>query len=105
MSDELDVQRGSGNVFRDFADPEADIQQMKAILAAKIIGILDDDGLSVRQAARQSGIDHTDLSKIRHANLDRFTIDRLMKMVNRLGHRVDVEVSVTQIPESVTASE
>lgn len=80
MSDELDVQRGSGNVFRDFGDPDADIQQMKTILAAKIIGILDDDGLSVRQAAKQSGIDHTDLSKIRHADLERFTIDRLMKI-------------------------
>ncbi len=105
MSNELDVQRGSGNVFRDFGDPDADIQQMKAILAAKIIGILDDDGLSVRQAAKQSGIDHTDLSKIRHADLERFTIDRLMKIVNRLGHRVDVEVSVSQIPERAAALE
>ncbi len=105
MRDELDVQRGSGNVFRDFGDPDADIQQLKAILAAKIIGILDDDGLSVRQAAKQSGIDPTDLSKIRHADLERFAIDRLMKMVNRLGHRVDVDVSVIPRPKSVVALE
>ena len=34
MSDELEIVRGSGNVFRDFSDPDADIHQMKGILAA-----------------------------------------------------------------------
>jgi hypothetical protein len=32
--------RGTGNVFRDFATPNADLEQARAILAAKIIGVL-----------------------------------------------------------------
>ena len=35
---------GSGNVFRDLNDPHADLKQAKAILAARIIAILDDRG-------------------------------------------------------------
>ncbi|MDH3600655.1 MAG: helix-turn-helix domain-containing protein [Candidatus Tectomicrobia bacterium] len=104
MNDQLEVVRGSGNVFRDFGDPDADIQQMKAILAGKIIGILDDAGLSVRQAATRTGIDHADFSRIRNADLERFTIDRLMKVLNRLNHRVQVEVSVLPMSEEVVAA-
>ena len=105
MRDELEVVGGSGNVFRDFGDPEADIQQMKGILAAKIIGILDDEGLSVRQAAKRTSIDHADFSRIRNADLERFTIDRLMKVLNRLNHRVQVEVSVLPMREEGVAAE
>ncbi len=35
--DELEIVRGSGNVFRDFGHEEADIEQFKAILAAEIL--------------------------------------------------------------------
>lgn len=48
--DDLEVIRGSGNVFRDFEYPDADVHQAKALLAAQIIKVLDDEGLSTRQA-------------------------------------------------------
>jgi hypothetical protein len=32
---------GSGNVFRDLGDPDADLKQAKAVLAARIIILLD----------------------------------------------------------------
>lgn len=40
--------RGSGNVFRDFRYPDADVRQAKALLAAQIINVLDDEKLSRR---------------------------------------------------------
>ena len=33
-------------------------------------------------------------SRIRNADLGRFTVDRLMSIINRLGSRVDVRVRV-----------
>jgi hypothetical protein len=36
--------RGSGKVFRDLGMPNADLEQAKAILAAKIIGVMDERG-------------------------------------------------------------
>ena len=88
--------RGSGNVYRDFGDADADVNQLKAILAAAIIKTLDKQGLSVRKAHAQTGIAAADFSRIRNADLGRFTVDRLMTIINRLGSRVDVKVSVRQ---------
>ena len=43
-ADDGELVYGSGNVFRDFGRADADVQQTKALLAARIIGILDDEG-------------------------------------------------------------
>lgn len=90
----LSVTRGSGNVFRDLDYPNADIDQLKAILAAEIIKILDRDALSIRAAHERTGIAAADFSRIRNANLARFTVDRLMSILNRLGSRVEVKIRV-----------
>ena len=94
MTEDLELIRGSGNVFRDLGHKSADVEQTKALLAAEIVGVLDDQKLSTRKAAELSGIDHSEFARIRNAKLDRFTIDRLMTILNRLGHQVDVDVSV-----------
>jgi len=90
----LDVVRGSGNVFRDLGHKNPDAEQFKAILAAEIIKALDREGLSVRAARKRTGIAAADFSRIRNAHLRRFTVDRLMSIINRLGSRVEVKVRV-----------
>jgi predicted XRE-type DNA-binding protein len=90
----LEVIRGSGNVYRDLNVPDADVRQFKALLAAEIIKALDREGLSVRKAHDRTGIAAADFSRIRNADLDRFTVDRLMGIINRLGSRVEVAVKV-----------
>ena len=86
--------RGSGNVFRDFEAADADLRQLKAILATEIIKVLDKEQLTVRAAQVRSGIAAADFSRIRNANLDRFTADRLVSIINRLGSHVDIKVKV-----------
>jgi predicted XRE-type DNA-binding protein len=88
------VEEGSGNVFRDLGLPNADVLQLKSILAVKIIRILDKRGLSVRQAHARTRIAAADFSRIRNVDLDRFTVDRLMEVLDRLGQRVEVAVKV-----------
>ena len=92
--EDLEIVRGSGNVFRDLGHKNADADQFKAILAAEIIKALDREGLSVRAAHDRTGIAAADFSRIRNAQLDRFTVDRLMSIINRLGSRVEVKVRV-----------
>jgi len=77
-SEKPEVVRGSGNVFRDLGRKNADAEQFKAILAAEIIKALDRDALSVRAAHDRTGIAAADFSRIRNADLGRFTLDRLM---------------------------
>lgn len=100
MSEDFELVRGSGNVFRDFGYADADVRQAKAILAAEIIGILDDRGLSTRQAEAHTGIDHSEFVRIRNAKLGRFTIDRLVTILNKLGHQVEVTVTVRPRPQA-----
>jgi predicted XRE-type DNA-binding protein len=88
------VVRGSGNVFRDLGHRNADAEQFKAILAAEIVKVLDRDGLSVRAAHALTGTAAADFSRIRNADLGRFTLDRLMAIINRLGSRVEVRIRV-----------
>ena len=42
----------------------------------------------------RTGIAATDFSRIHNADLGRFTVDRLMSIINRLGSRVEVKVRV-----------
>jgi predicted XRE-type DNA-binding protein len=103
MKEKLDVVRGSGNVFRDFGHENADAEQFKAILAAEIIKTLDRERLTVRAAHGRTGVAAADFSRIRNADLGRFTVDRLMSIINRLGSRVEVKVRVR--PAEATAHE
>jgi predicted XRE-type DNA-binding protein len=92
--EKLKVVRGIRNVFRDLGYKNADSRQFKAILAAEIIKALDRESLSLRAAHDRTGIAAADFSRIRNADLGRFTVDRLKSIINRLGSRVEVKVRV-----------
>lgn len=94
MSDEIEIVRGSGNVYRDFGYADSDVRQAKALLGAQIMRILDNEGLSTREAEARTGVSHSDFSRIRKANFGRFTIDRLMHVLGKLGQEVELSVNV-----------
>ena len=96
MSDDSELVHGSGNVFRDAGDRDADVKQAKAILAARIIGLLEDRKLSVRKAAGLTGFSHADFSRVRGADLGRFTVDRLMRMLRALDDSIEVRLRFSQ---------
>ena len=92
----FELVRGSGNIYRDFDVPDADVRQLKAILAAAIIKTLDKKGLSVRKAQSLTGIDAGDFSRVRNADFRRISVERLITMINGLGSRVEVAVKVSR---------
>jgi predicted XRE-type DNA-binding protein len=100
-NEKIELVHGSGNVFRDFGHANADVEQLKAILATEIAKILDRERLTVRAAHARTGIAAADFSRIRNADLSRFTLDRLMSILNRLGARVDVQVSLRPVESAV----
>ena len=90
--EKIEIVRGSGNVYADMSDPDADAKQMKAFLAAEIIAVLHRRRLTVRAAAELTGVTPSDVSSIRNAHLGKFTIDRLVRVLNRLDRKVTVAV-------------
>lgn len=97
---DFELIHGSGNVFADLRLPNPEIEQFRAVLAAKIIGVLDDRELSVRQAESLTGVAASEFSRIRGVKLDRFTIDRLLLILSKLGQDVDLDVKVRPRVES-----
>ena len=90
----LELRAAAEIVLRDFGDADADLEQLRAILAARIITVLDDRHLTVRKAEEMTGIAAADFSRIRNVKLGRFTVDRLMTILARLDQRVEVAVTV-----------
>src|SRR5271157_1851693 len=96
-SEAIELVCGSGNVFRDLGHASPDVAQLKALLAAEIIKMLDRKALSVRAAHAQTGVAAADFSRIRNANLDRFTLDRLVSILNRLGTQVEMRIKLRPV--------
>ena len=92
QEEKLEVIRGSGNVYKDFNYPDAGVRQLKAKVAAEIIGILDHRQWSVRQTAKETGFQAADFSRVRTADLKRFTLDRLARMLESLNPKVRLDL-------------
>jgi predicted XRE-type DNA-binding protein len=99
MSEEVEIVRGSGNVYRDLGYADAEARQMRAELAAEIIGILRERKLTQRKAAEITGLAQPDISRIKNADLKGFTIDRLVTVLNRLNRHVEIRVEPVSDPE------
>lgn len=93
---DMELVRGSGNVYRDLGRLNAGLEQARATIAAKIIDILDDLKLTTREAERLTGVSHSEFSRIRNTQLRRFTLDRMIAILGKLDE--DVEVNVTFRP-------
>ncbi|MDQ3559941.1 MAG: helix-turn-helix domain-containing protein [Pseudomonadota bacterium] len=94
MTSDSELIRGSGNIFRDFGDANADLEQARSILASKIIAVLDDRKLNARAAENLTGVAASEFSRIRNVKLDRFTIDRMITILGKLGQQVNVEITM-----------
>jgi len=91
-SDELELVRGSGNVFRDLGLANADKEHLRAQLAAEIIGIVRQRKLTQREAAKLTGLTQAEVSHINNAKLTGFTIDRMVTVLSKLDRQVKMEV-------------
>lgn len=93
-SRDFELVEGSGNVFRDLGDPDADLKQAKAILATRIISILDEQQLSVTKASKLTRYPVADFTCVRNADLEHFTLDRLMKILGALDGSLRITLHV-----------
>jgi predicted XRE-type DNA-binding protein len=91
----------SGNVFADLGLPHADDLLAKAELAAKIIAEIQRRRLTQSQAAAILGIDQPKVSALKQGKLSGFSIERLMRLVLRLGRDIEITVKGRCRPGSI----
>ena len=68
---------------------------IKSELAARIVAVLDQRRLTVRTAGAMTATAAADLSRIRRGKLERFTVDRLIAILTRLDHSLEVSLQVS----------
>ena len=92
MSNDKKVTVGSGNVFADlgFANPEEEL--LKAKLIREIRSIIKRRKLTQTKAAILLGVKQPDVSYIITARVGKFSLDRLVRCLDRLDYKVDVVV-------------
>jgi predicted XRE-type DNA-binding protein len=103
MPDDVELIRGSGNVWRDFGYADADLWQAKGTLAARIVAALDGRRLSTRQAVTLTGSAAADFSRVRNANYGRFTLDRRIRMLHALDRHLEIAVIQRARDDRLTA--
>jgi predicted XRE-type DNA-binding protein len=86
------VTESSGNVFADldFANPEEEL--LKAKLVREIRAIIKRRKLTQTRAAGMLGLKQPDVSALVTGRVGKFSIDRLVRCLNRMDYKVDVIV-------------
>ncbi len=102
MKKKFDYTTSSGNVFEDLRLPDADERMLKAQLAVQICRFIEAKEWTQTQAAEAVGLDQPKVSNLLRGRLSGFSVDRLLNILNRLGHSVEVRISAEEYdPEEV----
>ncbi len=92
----IEVEAGTGNVFADLGYRDARERRLKVELAMEVNRILQERELSQAQSARALGILQPHVSDLVRYRLNRFSVERLMQFLTRLGK--DVEIRIAERP-------
>lgn len=103
MKSKAEYTLSSGNVFADLELSEPEDRMLKAQLAIQIRYFIEQKGWTQAEAAEAVGLDQPKISNLLRGRLTGFSIDRLFRILNRLGHRIEVKISARETtPENAT---
>lgn len=85
-------ERGTGNIYADLGDPDANAMALKAGLAMHLHDLIKRRGLTQAQAAELTGISQPDLSRLLRGLFRDFSSDRMVRALTLLS--ADVQISV-----------
>ena len=93
MTKRVKYEESSGNVFADLGLRNPEERLLKANLALEISRIIEAKKWTQTEAAEFVGLDQPTLSRLLRGRLSGFSVDRLFRILTRLGHNIEVRVS------------
>ena len=96
MKAKMEHNQSSGNIFTDLELPDADERMLKAQLAVQIRRFIEEKGWTQTEAAEAVGLDQPKVSHLLRGRLAGFSVDRLLSILNRLGHSIEVRISAEE---------
>jgi len=91
-TNEIPIERGSGNVFADLGWPDADAHLLKAELVNRIDTILRRRRLTQSQAAKLLGLSQPDVSRLLKGDFREYSLERLLRLLTMLGRDIDIVI-------------
>ena len=94
MTDQTDlsVKEGTANVFADLGHADPDTHLLKAQLVSRMADVMAERKLTQVATAKAAGVSQPDVSRILKGHFRDVSVDRLMRMLTRLGCEVDIVV-------------
>lgn len=89
---DLFVQVGTDNVFADLGQADPDTHLLKAQLVSRIADVMGERKMTQVAAAKAAGVSQPDVSRILRGHFRDVSVERLMRMLTRLGCEVDIVV-------------
>ena len=89
----IEFEVSSGNVFADLGLDDAEELYTRAALGVQVMKILNDRGLSQKDAAEILDIKQPEISAIMRAKFRKFSQERLIGFLNKLNRKVTIQVS------------
>lgn len=92
--EENNIHESSGNIFLDLGFPpeEAANLLLRSTLTAELRRFIKSNEMKQREAAGAFGVTQPEISYLVSGRIERFSIDKLVNMLARVGKNVQVEV-------------
>ena len=89
---DAEYDEGSTNFYADlgYANPEE--WSLKASIATKILGIIEENGLTQKDAGTLLGIAQGRVSDLKRGQFDKFSVEKLLTFLNALDRDVDIVI-------------
>lgn len=94
-TDNVKIERASGNVFADLGVVNAESHLLKADLVSQIDIIIRKRGLRRIEAAKVLGLSQPNLSRLLAGSFQDFSMERLLRLLTKLGH--DVKIVIREV--------
>ncbi|MCU7924243.1 MAG: helix-turn-helix domain-containing protein [Candidatus Thiodiazotropha sp. (ex Dulcina madagascariensis)] len=90
------VTPAGGNIFTDLNVPDAENEKLRLVLLASLREWFRNSGLTQDEAAKLMGIKQPVLNDAIRGRYQKFTMDRLVRLLAAVGMRVNITVTTDQ---------
>jgi predicted XRE-type DNA-binding protein len=97
----LEIEKGSGNVYKDLGFRDAEGMLAKARIVGEIVRIIRSRRLTQTAAAKVLGLSQPKVSALLSGHFQRYSQERLIWLLNRLGCDVEIVVKPTSRSRAV----
>ena len=103
--EEFEVTYGTGNVFADIGLPEPDKYLARSSLMSLVTDIIKERDLTQTEAAKLLGLSQGRVWDLLNGKLDKFSLDKLIRILNALDHKVQIVVEPSKSKKDVALIE